>query len=110
MKDDHFDPMQFLMVSGVDQQVAVDWLLLRKKKKAPPTMTAIRGIIREANKAGMSLNDAIEESCNRGWTGFKAEWVMKDRPKLTQHQINQKYIAASLFGYYPNDEILLITE
>ena len=48
---------------------------LRKAKKAPLTDTALQGIKREADKAGWSLEDALQECCVRGWQGFKADWV-----------------------------------
>jgi uncharacterized protein YdaU (DUF1376 family) len=60
---------------NVEEQVWADFLALRKVKKAPITVTALAGIIREADKANWSLNRAISECVARGWTGFKAEWV-----------------------------------
>jgi uncharacterized protein YdaU (DUF1376 family) len=64
--------------SGVTDSVWQDWLSLRKTKKAAVTQTAIDGIEREARKAGVSLQSALETCCARGWTGFKAEWL-KDK-------------------------------
>jgi hypothetical protein len=60
---------------GVSPAVFADWQALRKAKKAPTTATAIEGIRREADKAGISLEAAFAMSCERGWAGFKAEWV-----------------------------------
>lgn len=97
-----FDAQAHLVGAGVDPQVAGDWLKLRKAKKAAPTLTAIDGITDEAAKAGMSLSDALAVCCQRGWTGFKADWVAnmatQQQPRMTQHQLNQAGIAASLFG------------
>jgi len=59
----------------VDPQVWADWIQLRKAKKAPVTAAAMAGIEREAAKARISLQDALETCCARGWAGFKAEWV-----------------------------------
>jgi hypothetical protein len=70
----------------VEQQVWNDFLLIRKAKNAPMTETALRGIEREAKKAGWSLNMAIAESVSRGWQSFKAEWV---KEKLTQSEQRQ---------------------
>lgn len=70
-----FSPLDHLSSLGVPVEVASDWLTLRKTKKAPVTETAISGLLREAGKAGWSLADALSKSCERGWTGFKAEWV-----------------------------------
>ena len=64
--------------SSVTDSVWQDWLSLRKTKKAAVTQTAIDGIEREARKAGVSLQTALETCCARGWTGFKAEWL-KDK-------------------------------
>lgn len=61
--------------SGVSDQVWIDFLKLRERQRAPVTGTVIRAYQREADKAGWSLETAIEESVLRGWRGFKAEWV-----------------------------------
>lgn len=63
--------------SDVSPSVWNDWTLLRKQKKAAVTATAIAGIRREAEKANLSLEDALRICCERGWSGFKAEWVSK---------------------------------
>jgi uncharacterized protein YdaU (DUF1376 family) len=63
---------------GVTESVWQDWLKLRKAKRAAVTQTAIDGIAREAKKAGVSLQVALEACCARGWTGFKADWL-KDK-------------------------------
>jgi uncharacterized protein YdaU (DUF1376 family) len=68
---------------GVTESVWQDWLKLRKEKKAAVTQTALDGIEREARKAGVSLQTALETCCARGWAGFKAEWMEE---KLTANQ------------------------
>lgn len=75
-----FDPLEYLLLAGVDEQTAADWLTLRKAKKAPPTATAINMLEKQANQAGMTLTQALELCCMNGWQGFKAEWVA---PKQT---------------------------
>jgi len=72
---------------GVEKQIAVDYLAIRKAKRAPLTETALSGLKREAAKAGMSLNEALTECCNRNWQGFKADWLDNNaragpKPKL----------------------------
>lgn len=64
-----------LAALGVSDQTASDWIALRKAKRAAITQTALDGIQREADKAGYSLETALRVCCERGWTGFKAEWV-----------------------------------
>ena len=64
--------------AGVSDGVIDDWLAHRKAKKAPVSETAVAGIEREAAKAGVSLESALSTMCSRGWTGFKADWVISD--------------------------------
>ena len=59
---------------GVPQSIWADFLKLRAAKKAPLTATALRGIQREADKAKITLSDALAVSCEAGWQGFRADW------------------------------------
>ena len=61
---------------GVAPQVVADFRAIRTAKKAPVTKTAMDGIAREANKAGLNLQAALAMCCERGWSGFKAEWLL----------------------------------
>lgn len=63
---------------GVDSGVVSDFLALRAKHRAPVTETAVAGLRREAEAAGYSLEQALRTCCERGWRGFKAEWVARD--------------------------------
>jgi len=58
----------------VDLQVWNDFLILRKSKKAPVTMTVLNSISREARIAGISLQEALQTCCEAGWQGFQAVW------------------------------------
>ena len=60
---------------GVSDSVWQEFKTLRKAKKAPITQRAIDAITIEANKAGWSLEKALEECVVRGWQAFKADWV-----------------------------------
>jgi hypothetical protein len=70
-----YEILQHLGELGVSEEVAKDWLAMRKQKKAIPSRTAILMIETEAGKAGISVESALKESCARGWTGFKADWI-----------------------------------
>ena len=59
----------------VSPQVWDDFIAVRKANRSPLTETALRGIEREAQKAGWTLEQALAECAARGWRGFKAEWV-----------------------------------
>ena len=63
---------------GVTESVWNDYLKIRKAAKKPITDTALKGLIREANKANKTLNEALVICCERSWLGFKAEWLKSD--------------------------------
>jgi hypothetical protein len=67
-----------LIEAGCSERLLADWKSVRKAKNAGPiTETVALGIGREAGKAGMTVRQAITTSCERGWQGFKAEWIDK---------------------------------
>ena len=72
----------------VNEQVWNDFLQIRKAKHAPLTETALAGIRREAEKAGISLEAALETCCERGWQGFKADWYRKE--SFNGYSVNRK--------------------
>jgi hypothetical protein len=68
------------LLDGIPEQVAQDFKQLRQRLRAPITQTAMDGIKREAGKAGITLTAALAMCCERGWRGFKAEWVSGATP------------------------------
>jgi len=59
----------------VPDAVWTDFLAIRKAKRAPMTATALQGLAREADKAGMPITEVLSMCCERGWQGFRAEWA-----------------------------------
>jgi uncharacterized protein YdaU (DUF1376 family) len=66
------------MPEGVTQSVWDDYLKIRKAAKKPITETALKGLVREANKAGKTLNEALVICCEKSWLGFEASWLKGD--------------------------------
>jgi uncharacterized protein YdaU (DUF1376 family) len=60
---------------GVSESIFKDYLEVRKTKKAKWTDTALKGLQREATKANISLEKAMQICCERNWVGIKAEWL-----------------------------------
>lgn len=86
--NDNNDKNIYIIDYGVSEKVWKDFVLHRKKKKAEITETAMKEIIKQAEKAGWQLERALVEMCARGWTGFKAEWVNKQ--KGSNNENNQR--------------------
>ncbi len=79
-------PTKYKRPDGVDEKLWADFLVIRKAKRAPVTETAIAGLRREAERAGMELNAAIATCCERGWAAFKAEWVQRDQGSFAKQK------------------------
>ena len=92
-------------LQSVSDQVRSDWMELRRRKRAPITPTAVAGITREANKAGISLEDALRFSCEFGWGGFRAEWLA-NKINLTTNRNNlheeRAAVIATLTNHRPS--------
>ncbi len=83
----------------VSETVWKDFNSLRKTKKAPVTETALNGIRKEAEIAGISLDDALREVCSRGWQGFKAEWYLNAKGKSSDARTgNPKSAVDAMFA------------
>ena len=71
------EALNTLMEHGVEEQLARDYLAVRKAKRANSlTETALKGLEREAVSAGISLSTALMTCCERNWVGFKADWYL----------------------------------
>lgn len=69
-----------LISDGVEPETLADWKAVRKAKKAGPiTETVAKAIIREAGKAGLTTRAAVRLATERGWQGFRAEFVQQAR-------------------------------
>lgn len=73
----------------VSQEVWDSFSAIRKAKRAPISQIAIDGISREADKAGVTLEQALTVCCERGWQSFKAEYVKQSA------QINGRPLTAA---------------
>ena len=72
---------------GVNPDVWNDFMALRKAKKAAVTLTAIAGLQREADKANMTLEQVMSMCCERGWAGFKADWMVGQAIRVNPHDV-----------------------
>lgn len=65
--------------ADVSESIWDDWMTVRAAKRAgPATDTAVTRLRAEADKAGLSLSEALETCVSRSWVGFDASWFAKD--------------------------------
>ena len=78
---------------SVSQQVWNDWMTVRKEKKAKTlTETGWNGFVKQVEKAGWTLEQAISHCCLKQWVGFEAAWVA---PKQNPADIARFTVPAS---------------
>lgn len=68
-----------MMRHGVQPLAAEDWLRVRRQHKAPLTRTAWEATKREADAAHMTIGAAVQMCAERGWRGFRAEYVARNQ-------------------------------
>lgn len=69
-------------IEGIPEDLLADYMVVRTAKKAGKlTDTAVAGLRREADKAGISLEAAIRACCEFGWQGFNAGWYAERQAK-----------------------------
>ena len=91
------DKKRIEYIPPIPAELLSDYLKVRKAKKAGElTKTAFEGIEREAKLAGMTTEQAIKQCCERGWVGFKAEWIKPEENKIKE-----------TFGWRNNDSLIL---
>ena len=64
---------------GVDEQTAKDWLQTRKEKRAGSlTQTVLAALQREAEKAGLTVAQAVQVAAERNWARFMARYLQNE--------------------------------
>ena len=91
-----------LVCMGCDPEHVDDWFQARKDKRAPKlTQTALKGIIKQADLAGVTLPQAIEISAEEGWRGFKAQWL--DNRTQADQKAKKQTVRDSLRNIHDTD-------
>lgn len=92
--------------AGIDPQIVADYQALRKAKKVGPmTDTALTAMKKQADLAGCSLQDALQTCVERGWVGFKAEWVMRDSRWSSQSNCKESGIQSAAKSVFKAEHI-----
>ena len=73
--------------------MVIDWLKVRKTKKATNTKTAFNGFVKEIKKSKLDKNEILKTCIERSWSGFKNSWLESDKK---QNQENKNRNAGEL--------------
>lgn len=75
-----FNVTEFLKDHGVSDFVIESFLSHRKNKKADNSPVAMNAFVREAQKANISVEMALEITIVKNWVGFNASWKWQNDP------------------------------
>ena len=74
---------------GVSDGVWDEWQALKRKLCKSCSQRMVDAIDREAKKAGMTVEEAMVYQLEKGWKGFEAEWVLRDRGQFSDQPKSQ---------------------
>ena len=86
------------LIPDVPEQLLADYMAVRKARKAGAlTPTVVKGLRRESERAGKSMEEVLTICCERGWQAFKAEWIHDAHAVSVKHSArnNNKHAAAA---------------
>lgn len=94
-KNSNFDLKNY-RPEWIDEQNWLDLIEHRKKKKATQTKRAIDSVFKElriAINSGFTITECVDEITNRGWKGFKANWMpeKKGNPQGKEQKTNSGF-------------------
>lgn len=69
---------------GVISDLWNDFLVYRKRLKAPVTDRVLARLVKEAELAKMPLSDVLETIIFKGWRSFEASWIQQAQQKATE--------------------------
>lgn len=71
-----------------DQQIFLDWVAMRKKKRADLSQTVLNAFgdeFRMAATFGYSVDDCLRTAIASSWTGFKFSWMQNQNSRGSQN-------------------------
>ena len=86
-KEASFNFLKSIIDLGVEEQVAKDWMVVRKGKGAN-TLTAFKKIKEEIEACSATPNECITLSAQRGWIGFFAEYYKNSKVGSKQAEVS----------------------
>jgi len=78
-KEKVFNFRKSLVDYGFEENLVIDWLKVRKTRKASNTRTAFNGFIKQVEKSNLDKNLVLTECIIRSWSGFKSEWILNSK-------------------------------
>lgn len=78
-KEKVFNFRKELIILGLKEELASDWLKVRKNRKATNTETAFNRFVKEFEKCELGINEIVEICIVKNWAGFENKWLLNLR-------------------------------
>ena len=88
-KHSKFDFKAALIKIGVSEQVAAEYMAVRKTKRATNTKTAFDDIEAQIMKTGKTAQECIAFAVKKSWAGFESSWMDNAAIPLNNNQQKQ---------------------
>jgi hypothetical protein len=88
-----------------DENLVDDYLQVRKAKKLPNTETAFNQLVKECLNNEFEIAEAVKICAERGWGGFKYEWVKNQNKNNEQRNNTNEQTKPELIGGIPKHQI-----
>ena len=85
-KEEGFDFLKSIIDLGVEEQVAKDWMVVRKKKGASNTPTAFNRIKKEIEACSATPNECITLVAENSWRGFEARYFTDNNASSSKQE------------------------
>jgi hypothetical protein len=83
-KDSVFNFRKELINYGFNEELVIDWLKVRKTKKASNTQTAFKGFLNQVEKSNFDKNFILKKCVENSWSGFKSDWIHQEKKFTTK--------------------------
>ena len=81
--------LKSLLDNGADKELAKEWLLVRKTKKATNTETAFKGFLTQLSKTKLNINQVLRVCIENSWKGFNHDWVKDIKPIALEEETKE---------------------
>lgn len=75
LKKEKFNFRKEMLLLGFEEDLVVDWLSVRKTKKATNTLTSLKSFCNQVGKTGLPINEVLKLCIEKDWKGFNHEWL-----------------------------------
>ena len=83
---------------GISEQLAADYMTVRKDKKSPLTETALKNLCEQFSLAGLTVAEGLLKCTQNGWVGFKPQWLENQKSSGVSIHDKRSSVIASLTG------------